>query len=63
MGSRFTTSGGYARLENSFPDDPIYQDLVRHSELAIDYGVFPQRISQGSSGSYFVKDVNGVRRQ
>ena len=61
MGSRYTTSGGYHQLENQFPDDPIYQDFIRHAELAIDYGVFPQRIYQGSSGSYFVKDVNGVR--
>ncbi|XP_065162864.1 phosphatidylinositol 4-kinase type 2-alpha isoform X2 [Atheta coriaria] len=43
---------------NHFPDDPIFNDLVSKAEAAIDIGRFPERISQGSSGSYFVKDVD-----
>jgi len=41
-------------------DDPWFSDLVRQVELAIDCGVLPERIYQGSSGSYFVKNASGV---
>lgn len=41
---------------NSFVGDPEFADLVSKAEQAIDFGVLPERISQGSSGSYFVKD-------
>ncbi|XP_034544308.1 phosphatidylinositol 4-kinase type 2-beta [Notolabrus celidotus] len=41
---------------NNFPDDPEFTDTVQTAEQAIENGVFPERISQGSSGSYFVKD-------
>ncbi|XP_021942487.1 phosphatidylinositol 4-kinase type 2-alpha isoform X2 [Zootermopsis nevadensis] len=44
---------------NNFPDDPLFCDLVRQTEVAIDTGIFPERISQGSSGSYFVKNPTG----
>lgn len=45
---------------NSFPDDPLFEELVRHAEDAIEHNVFPQRIYQGSSGSYFGKNRDGV---
>lgn len=41
-------------------DDPAFSDLVWQAEVAIDNGIFPERISQGSSGSYFVKNPSGV---
>uniref|UniRef100_A0A7N5JKB6 Phosphatidylinositol 4-kinase type 2 n=1 Tax=Ailuropoda melanoleuca TaxID=9646 RepID=A0A7N5JKB6_AILME len=41
---------------NTFLDDPEFADIVLKAEQAIEFGVFPERISQGSSGSYFVKD-------
>jgi len=44
---------------NTWPDDPGFTELVRQAESAIDQGVFPQRIYQGSSGSYFVKNPEG----
>ncbi|XP_072109050.1 phosphatidylinositol 4-kinase type 2-beta-like [Mobula birostris] len=44
---------------NHFPDDPEFADIVLRAEQAIESGVYPQRISQGSSGSYFVKDAKG----
>lgn len=47
---------------NNFPDDPEFADIIQRAEQAIENGVFPERISQGSSGSYFVKDPKGVRR-
>ncbi|XP_060908066.1 phosphatidylinositol 4-kinase type 2-beta [Labrus mixtus] len=44
---------------NRFPDDPEFADIIQVAEQAIENGVFPERISQGSSGSYFVKDLKG----
>lgn len=44
---------------NVFADDPQFTELVRQAEMAIDSGIFPQRIYQGSSGSYFVKNSDG----
>ena len=40
-------------------DDPTFTDIVRQEEAAIDQGVDPIRIYQGSSGSYFVKNTDG----
>lgn len=45
--------------DNIFTDDPTFNEIVRQAEAAIDAGVYPARIYQGSSGSYFVKDVDG----
>lgn len=47
-------------MVNHFPEDPEYAELVRQAEQAIDHGIFPERIYQGSSGSYFVKNLEGV---
>ena len=49
------------RERNEFPEDPEFEAVVRQAELAIERGIFPERIYQGSSGSYFVKDPQGVR--
>lgn len=51
--------GGLEVSYNQFPDDPSFADLVWQSEAAIDNGIFPERIYQGSSGSYFVKNPSG----
>lgn len=45
---------------NEFKDEPEYSQLVRDAENAIDNGIYPERIYQGSSGSYFVKNLDGV---
>jgi phosphatidylinositol 4-kinase type 2 len=42
-----------------FSDDPHFTDLVRQAEAAIETGLLPERIYQGSSGSYFVRNVDG----
>ncbi|OWR51721.1 putative phosphatidylinositol 4-kinase type-ii [Danaus plexippus plexippus] len=58
--------GGRGDLEvsfNHFPDDPQFSELVWQAEVAIDNGIFPERIYQGSSGSYFVKNPGGVSRE
>ncbi|XP_023816683.1 phosphatidylinositol 4-kinase type 2-beta isoform X4 [Oryzias latipes] len=44
---------------NHFPEDPEFADIIQRAEQAIEGGVCPERISQGSSGSYFVKDSKG----
>ncbi|XP_047486633.1 phosphatidylinositol 4-kinase type 2-alpha-like isoform X1 [Penaeus chinensis] len=46
---------------NHWPDDPHFTDLVRQAETAIESGIYPERIYQGSSGSYFVKNSNGQK--
>ncbi|KAL4640291.1 phosphatidylinositol 4-kinase type 2-beta-like [Arapaima gigas] len=46
---------------NFFPEDPEFMEIVRRAEQAIENGMFPERISQGSSGSYFVKDPKGPK--
>jgi len=45
---------------NVITDDPVFAELVRQAELAIDCSVLPERIYQGSSGSYFVKNPSVV---
>uniref|UniRef100_A0A8C8IRP5 Phosphatidylinositol 4-kinase type 2 n=1 Tax=Oncorhynchus tshawytscha TaxID=74940 RepID=A0A8C8IRP5_ONCTS len=45
---------------NEFPDDPEFREIVRKAEQAIEEEIFPEIICQGSSGSYFVKDSQGV---
>ncbi len=45
---------------NTFPDEPEYSELIERAEIAIDHNILPQRIYQGSSGSYFVKDISLV---
>ncbi|XP_048852635.1 phosphatidylinositol 4-kinase type 2-beta [Brienomyrus brachyistius] len=53
-------SPGSSTVEfNFFPEDPEFAAIVQRAEQAIENGVFPERISQGSSGSYFVKDPKG----
>ncbi|MEE6462351.1 hypothetical protein FKM82_001566, partial [Ascaphus truei] len=47
--------GGNGEL-NIFLDDLEFADIIHRAEQALECGVFPERISQGSSGSYFVKD-------
>lgn len=44
---------------NHWPDDPYFTDLVRQAETSIETGIYPERIYQGSSGSYFVKNSSG----
>lgn len=41
-------------------DDPEFSEIIKQAELAIDNGIYPERIYQGSSGSYFVKNPSGV---
>lgn len=47
---------------NVFPDDQEFTQVIKQAEEAILSGVNPERIYQGSSGSYFVKNKDGVRQ-
>ena len=53
--------GGVSNDMNEF-EDAAYSRIVREAERAIDSGILPQMIYQGSSGSYFVKDTERVGR-
>uniref|UniRef100_A0A673FQA1 Phosphatidylinositol 4-kinase type 2 n=1 Tax=Sinocyclocheilus rhinocerous TaxID=307959 RepID=A0A673FQA1_9TELE len=44
---------------NEFPEDPEFREIIRKAERAMEEGIYPERIYQGSSGSYFVKDSAG----
>ncbi|XP_076192166.1 phosphatidylinositol 4-kinase type 2-beta isoform X2 [Aptenodytes patagonicus] len=50
---------GHTADMNIFLDDPEFAEIILRAEQAIECGVFPERISQGSSGSYFAKDPKG----
>ena len=50
----------FGPIENNFPDDPEFTQVIRTAETAIEHGIYPERIYQGSSGSYFVKNLEGV---
>ena len=50
----------YGFFDNNFSDDPDYTNIVRQAETAIETGVYPERIYQGSSGSYFVRNIDEV---
>jgi len=57
--SSYEEIGEIPEYENSFPDDHQFSELVGKAEAAIEAGVYPTRIYQGSSGSYFVKNPEG----
>jgi phosphatidylinositol 4-kinase type 2 len=43
---------------NFFEKDPEFNEIIREAEEAIDSEIYPSRIPQGSSGSYFVRSRN-----
>lgn len=45
---------------NHFESDPEFNEKIKNVEYAIDHNVLPQRIYEGSSGSYFCKNSNNV---
>lgn len=52
----------YGLFDNHFSDDPEFHDYIRQAEAAIEQGNLPERISQGSSGSYFVKHADDSQK-
>ncbi|CAL8133259.1 unnamed protein product [Orchesella dallaii] len=50
-----------SRYKGVFEDDPLFNEVLRDAEVAIESEILPTRIYQGSSGSYFVKNVHGVK--
>ncbi|XP_026556996.1 phosphatidylinositol 4-kinase type 2-alpha [Pseudonaja textilis] len=59
VGVGIAAGRGEREHRNEFPDDPEFAEVVRLAELASERGIYPERIYQGSSGSYFVKDPQG----
>lgn len=45
---------------NNFEDDPEFNEYLKQVEFAIDHNIMPQRIYEGSSGSYFAKNSDYV---
>jgi hypothetical protein len=45
---------------NNFENDPEFNEKIKQVEFAIDHNVLPQRIYEGSSGSYFCKNSEFV---
>lgn len=45
---------------NHFENDPEFSEKVKQVEFAIDHDILPQRIYEGSSGSYFAKNSEYV---
>ncbi|XP_015793857.1 phosphatidylinositol 4-kinase type 2-alpha [Tetranychus urticae] len=43
-------------INNVFADDPEFTSIVKEAETAIEAAIYPERISKGSSGSYFVRN-------
>lgn len=43
---------------NAFPEDPEFNQIIQYVEVAFEGEIYPERIVQGSSGSYFVKDIH-----
>ena len=56
---RLLTDEGEANLPLS-SDDPEFYKLVVEAERAIEEGILPERIYQGSSGSYFVRSRDNL---
>ena len=46
---------------NHFDSDPEFSEMVKMVEFAIDHSILPQRIYEGSSGSYFCKNSDNVK--
>jgi hypothetical protein len=45
---------------NHFENDPQFNEIIKQVEYAIDHNILPQRIYEGSSGSYFAKNSEYV---
>jgi hypothetical protein len=45
---------------NNFENDPEFNEKIKQVEFAIDHSILPQRIYEGSSGSYFCKNSDYV---
>lgn len=54
--SKCTDSDSDSPFVNNIENDPDFNRVIRSTEEAIYMGILPERIYQGSSGSYFVKD-------
>ncbi|XP_065649172.1 phosphatidylinositol 4-kinase type 2-alpha isoform X1 [Hydra vulgaris] len=56
--SKATESDSDSAFVNNVENDPIFSKVIQATEEAIYTGILPERIYQGSSGSYFVRDKN-----
>jgi len=54
--SKCTDSDSDSFFVNNIENDPLFSKIIHSTEEAIYMGILPERIYQGSSGSYFVRD-------
>lgn len=54
-------SSSFPPIVNNLPEDVEFSNVVRRAVHAIEHGIYPERIYQGSSGSYFVKDIDNKK--
>ena len=59
LNSSVESSASRVELE-SWRHDPLFLEQFLQCLEALDAGIHPQRISQGSSGSYFIRNLDGV---
>lgn len=52
--------GDTISIVNIFPEDADFQSIIQEVDFGISNGHLPRRISQGSSGSYFVYNSDGT---
>ena len=58
--SKCTDSDSDSFFVNNIENDPLFSKIIHSTEEAIYMGILPERIYQGSSGSYFVRDKTKV---
>lgn len=58
--SKCTDSDSDSFFVNNIENDPQFSKIIHSTEEAIYMGILPERIYQGSSGSYFVRDKTKV---
>ena len=58
--SKCTDSDSDSFFVNNIENDPVFSKIIHSTEEAIYMGILPERIYQGSSGSYFVRDKTKV---
>ncbi|KAI6210169.1 Phosphatidylinositol 4-kinase type 2 [Aphelenchoides besseyi] len=59
LNQSITRRSAFRQLARELPQETDFNVNLNAAREAISHGVYPERIPSGSSGSYFVSDVNG----
>ncbi|CAF1548929.1 unnamed protein product, partial [Rotaria sordida] len=55
----FVNNNHISTYNTNITYDPEYDEIINQAERAIEGGILPVRIAAGSSGSYFVRNLEG----